>query len=111
VIKVGVAYGSDTDRVCSTLLRLGSDHPLVLDQPEPQVFFDAFGDSALNFELRVFVRSPDAQRIVRHDLNMAVERAFREAGIEIPFPQRDVHIRTAPSDGPAKLSPRERGAR
>ena len=97
VVKVGVACGSDTGRVCSLLLRIGRENPLVLEQPEPQVSFDTFGDSTLNFELRVFVDSPIAQGQVRHELNLAIDRAFREAGIELAFPQRDIHVRSLPA--------------
>ncbi|HZM01334.1 MAG TPA: mechanosensitive ion channel domain-containing protein, partial [Planctomycetota bacterium] len=104
VVKVGVAYGSDTDRVCATLLRIGRENPLVLQQPEPQVCFDSFGDSTLNFELRVFVDAPTSLPQVRHELNLAIDRAFREAAIEIAFPQRDLHVRSLPPGWSAPAS-------
>jgi potassium efflux system protein len=97
VVKVGVAYGSDTGRVCAILLQIGRENPLVLQQPEPQVCFDSFGDSTLNFELRVFVDAPSSLAEVRHALNLAIDRAFREAAIEIAFPQRDIHVRSLPA--------------
>ncbi|NJN40592.1 MAG: mechanosensitive ion channel [Gammaproteobacteria bacterium] len=69
---------------------------LVLRTPEPQVFFLGFGESSLDFELRVF--SPDVGSLlpIRHQLHMAIDRAFRTAGIEIAFPQRDLHLRDVP---------------
>ncbi len=66
----------------------------VLDEPEPSAYFIGFGDSSLNFELRVFVPSVETYIRVRHELHMAIDKAFREAGIEIAFPQRDVHVRS-----------------
>jgi potassium efflux system protein len=60
------------------------------------VLFRAFGDSSLDFELRCFIRDVDKRLITISDLNLAIDAAFREAGIEIPFPQRDVHFRNGP---------------
>jgi potassium efflux system protein len=62
--------------------------------PEPTVLFLGFGDSALNLELRFFVRDVNQRVTVRSEMNFAIDAAFREAGIEIPFPQRDLHLRT-----------------
>ncbi|MEZ5412830.1 MAG: mechanosensitive ion channel [Opitutaceae bacterium] len=94
-VSVGVAYGSDTDKVKEALLAVAQSHPKVLADPPPAVFFIEFGDSSLNFELGVWtqemVRSP---RRFRSDLNFAIDRKFREMGIEIPFPQRDLHVRS-----------------
>ncbi|MFM1851793.1 MAG: hypothetical protein RIS54_1477 [Verrucomicrobiota bacterium] len=94
-IPVGVAYGSDTDKVKQALLTVASEHPRVLTDPPPAVYFIEFGDSSLNFELGVWtqemVRSP---RRFRSDLNFAIDRKFREVGVEIPFPQRDLHVRS-----------------
>ncbi len=98
VISVGVAYGSDTAMVCKLLWQIAKDEDLVLDDPPTSVLFTAFGDSSLNFELRVFVASPTAFRAVRHSINLAIDAAFREAGIEIAFPQRDIHIRSIPPE-------------
>ncbi|NEX22940.1 mechanosensitive ion channel family protein [Thiorhodococcus mannitoliphagus] len=100
-VPVGVAYGSDLQRVRETLLRVAGEHPQVVQGSrivqDPYVLFLAFGDSALDFELRVFVRDIGKRLTVLSDLNFAIDAAFREAGIEIPFPQRDVHlIRPAP---------------
>jgi potassium efflux system protein len=94
VIPVGIAYGADTQRARQLLLQVAGSTPLVLRDPPAKAFFMGFGDSALNFELRVFVANVDQRINVMHDINMAIDRTFREAGIEIAFPQRDIHIRS-----------------
>lgn len=104
VLPVGVAYGSDTQQAAQLLLRVARDNPRVLREPEPRAFFMGFGDSTLNFELRVFVRGPDDALQTRHEVNMAIDRAFREAGIEIAFPQRDLHIRSMSEAAAAPLA-------
>jgi len=97
-VPVGVSYGSDTQRVKEILLRVAREHPLVIHGsgvvPDPYVWFLSFGDSALNFELYAFVRDVSKRLTVLSDLNFAIDVAFREAGIQIPFPQRDLHIVT-----------------
>jgi potassium-dependent mechanosensitive channel len=95
-VPIGVAYGSDTEAVMRELLAIAEATEYVMADPKPRVLFLGFGDSTLNFELRVF--SPDVDRTlpIRHELHLAIDRAFREAGIEIAFPQRDVHIRSVP---------------
>ena len=94
-IPVGVAYGSDIDKVREALLAAGREHPKTLAEPAPNVFFSEFGDSSLNFELVVWCSEMSARpRRYKSDLNFAIERKLREAGIEIPFPQRDLHIRS-----------------
>ena len=99
-VPVGVAYGSDTQQVKEILLRLAREHPFVVHGspvvPEPYVWFLSFGDSSLNFELCAFVRDVSRRMTVLSDLNFAIDAAFREAGIQIPFPQRDLHIVTPP---------------
>ena len=93
-ISVGVSYGSDVDLVGETLLRVGAAHPEVLRDPEPRGQFVDFGDSSLNFDLLVWIDDPSRQHFVRSDLNFAIVKAFREEGITIPFPQRDLHLRS-----------------
>jgi potassium efflux system protein len=95
-IPVGIAYGSDTERAIAVLRRVAAENDHVLREPEPQVLFLGFGDSSLSFELRVF--SPDVAHLllIRHEMHMAIDRAFREEGIEIAFPQRDLHLRSVP---------------
>jgi potassium efflux system protein len=94
---VGVAYGTDTATVERTLLKIAKTNPLVLEDPAPQAVFTGFGDSTLNFSFRVFLPNLDNALRTRHEINTAIERAFREAGIEIAFPQRDIHIRSTPN--------------
>ncbi len=95
IIPVGVSYGSDVDKVEQMLMKVASECPLVLDEPTPRVLFDGFGDSTLNFELRVYIGSIDDWFPVRHRLHNMITKTFREAEIEIAFPQRDLHIRSA----------------
>ncbi|MGD9251239.1 MAG: mechanosensitive ion channel, partial [Desulfobacterales bacterium] len=91
-IKVGVAYGSDIDRVEQTLLAVATKNQLVSPTPAPRVRFRAFGDSALDFELLCWARSPHDKGRLIHELNQAIYKAFEAEGIQIPFPQRDVHM-------------------
>ncbi|MEM9535370.1 MAG: mechanosensitive ion channel domain-containing protein [Cyanobacteria bacterium P01_E01_bin.45] len=93
-IPVGVAYGSDTETVKYALLKVASDQPRVLKSPAPQVFFKGFGDSSLNFDLMVWTLRPADQFKLVSDLNFAIDAEFRKEAIEIPFPQRDINIRT-----------------
>jgi small-conductance mechanosensitive channel len=94
VIPVGVAYGSDIALVMQTLKEYALAHPGVLHSPEPQVLFRRFGDSSLDFELRAWVADVDTRLQVASDLRQDIDRRFRQAGIEIPFPQRDLHVRS-----------------
>ena len=93
-IPAGVAYGSDTQLVTKLLLKAAEDHPEVLLEPKPDVLFKEFGDSSLNFELRVWIPNPNPMTRfnVVSDLNYAIDAAFRGNNIEIPFPQQDVHL-------------------
>ena len=93
-VPVGVAYGSDTDLVKKTLVQVAVDHPEILDEPKPDVVFTSFGESTLDFKIRGFVADVDRFIGVQSDLHFAVEKAFKEAGIEIAFPQRDLHLRS-----------------
>jgi potassium efflux system protein len=92
-IPVGIAYGSDTEKATELLLQVARSHPKVLKEPAPVVLFLAFGSSSLDFELRAYTNFESVLSL-RHDLHMAVDKAFREAGIEIAFPQQDLHIRS-----------------
>ncbi len=104
--NVGIAYGSDTERALQVMTEVVHAQAEVLEEPRPTVFFVGFGDSSLDFEVRVFVRERLRRIPLRHDLHMALNRALAEAGIEIPFPQRDLHLRSiAPGLGlPGKES-------
>jgi potassium efflux system protein len=99
ILKVGVAYGSDTRRVTQLLYQVAHEDPNVLESPEPVVVFDAFGDSSLNFELRVFVNDLSMYRRLKHDLHLRIDDLFREHQVEIAFPQCDLHIRSVPVAG------------
>ncbi|MGE0643197.1 MAG: mechanosensitive ion channel family protein [Nitrospira sp.] len=92
---VGVSYGSEPEQVRRVLLEVARAHHGVLNDPGPSVLFDSFGDSALNFVLRVWTRDfSTVPGVLRSELYFAISRAFKEQGIEIPFPQRDLHIKS-----------------
>jgi MscS family membrane protein len=98
-VAVGVAYGSDIDKVSQVLLSVGASHPDVRKTPEPRVRFRKFGDSSLDFELLSWIEEPADRGRVVHELNCEVYRRFAEAGISIPFPQRDLHIKEMRGEG------------
>jgi small-conductance mechanosensitive channel len=98
-IKVGVAYGSDVDRVCEVLKRVAVEQEHICGDPEPRVRFRAFGSSSLDFELLCWIDEPVLRGRLTHVLNMEVYKAFLREGIEIPFPQQDVYIRRMPGAG------------
>jgi len=91
--SVGVAYGSDIDRVMEALASVGRGHPMVLPEPEPRVRFRQFGESSLDFDLLCWIANPADRGLVVHELNCAVYRKFGEEGITIPFPQRDLYLK------------------
>jgi small-conductance mechanosensitive channel len=94
-IPVGVAYGSDPEKVREALLAAAKENTNTLDDPAPSVFLDKFGNSSIDFELVVWSREMSSRpRRYRSDLNFAIEKHLREAGIEIPNPQRDLHFRS-----------------
>ena len=97
-VPVGIAYGSETEKAIEVLTEVAANNLRVLRNPSPQVLFLGFGDSALSFELRVFVTRVSTVLPVRHELHMAIDKAFREANIEIAFPQQDLHLRTLPDN-------------
>jgi small-conductance mechanosensitive channel len=92
-VPVGVAYGSDVAQVMDVLQRCLEDHESILAQPEPYVLFKGFGDSSLDFEARGHIANVEYRVVVQSDLRFAIYQAFEAAGIEIPFPQRDLHIK------------------
>jgi len=98
-LKVGVAYGSDPGQVVELLERVAREHETVCRDPEPRVRMRGFGDSSLDFELLCWVDHPAERGLVTHQLFMAIYRALGEAGIEIPFPQRDLWVRRLPVTG------------
>lgn len=96
IVPIGVAYGSDTEKVKEVLLAAAEAQENVLKHGSsaPRVIFKGFGDSSLDFELRCFLDDIKAYWPTLSDLNFAIDARFREAGIEIPFPQRDLHLRS-----------------
>jgi small-conductance mechanosensitive channel len=92
-VKVGVAYGSDVDDVVELLERIASEHDTVCKSPAPRVRMRGFGDSSLDFELLCWVDQPAQRGLVTHQLYMKIYKKLNRAGIEIPFPQRDVWMR------------------
>jgi small-conductance mechanosensitive channel len=93
-IPVGVAYGSDINKVRDMLLTVAHENPQTLKEPAPSVFLQQFGDNSIDFKLMVWSSEmSDRPSRYRSDINFAIAEKFREAGIEFPFPQRDVHIR------------------
>ena len=104
VLPVGVSYDDDPGEVAELLVQIGLGDPDTLKDPEPSASFKGFGDSSLDFELRVFLSDTSLLVPVRNRINIAIKRAFDERGITIPFPQRDCHVgmvdRSEPDRGP-----------
>lgn len=94
-VSVGIAYGSDTTLAHRVISEVVEASQIVLDKPAPAIFFLGFGESSLDFEVRVFVKDFLHRWPVRHELHMEIDKALRKAGIEIPFPQRDLHLRSS----------------
>ncbi len=94
-VKLGVAYGSDLKKVEEILLSVARQIETVVPAPAPRIRFRRFGDSALEFELLCWIDLPELKGRTIHQLNWAIHEEFRKQGIEMPFPQRDVHIRTS----------------
>lgn len=100
-IPVGVSYGEDPAIVRAILLEVADKNPHVLASPEPLVFFDEFADSSLNFTLAIWTSShTDKPRILKSELYFSIFEKFKEKKIEIPFPQRDIHIKSQATPQP-----------
>jgi small-conductance mechanosensitive channel len=95
-VPVGVAYGSDVDEVCEILEKVALAHEEIVGEPAPRARMRAFGASSLDFELLAWIEHPKLRGRVRHELLKAVYKAFIEHGIEIPFPQSDVYLKSVP---------------
>lgn len=91
-VSVGVAYGSDIDQVKEVLCQIAEENKEVADFPKPRARFREFGNSALNFQLLCWIDEPVFRGRVTDDLNTQIYKRFSQEGIEIPFPQRDIHI-------------------
>jgi MscS family membrane protein len=97
-VPVGVAYGSDVDEICELLKQIALAHPEVSEDPEPRVRMRTFGASSLDFELLAWIEHPELRGWIRHGLLMNIYKGFNEAGVVIPFPQQDIHIKSKPAD-------------
>jgi potassium efflux system protein len=95
LLTVGVAYGTDPARAEKVLADVVRANANVLEEPAPSVYFVGFGDSSLNYEIRAYVDATNKRLRTTHELNVAIAAALAAAGIEIPFPQRDIHLRSA----------------
>ncbi len=96
-IKIGVSYGSDPNQVIGILRDVAEQHPQVVNMPPPTVLFDEFGDSSINFRLLCWVLFTDGIQ-TKSDIGVAVFEAFANAGVEIPFPQVDLHVKNIPNE-------------
>ena len=91
---VGVSYASDLDNVLQALKEVANEHPKVLQTPKAEVLLMEFGDSSWNMQLRIWIADPKDYYRLMSEINCAIVRKFRERGVEIPFPQRDLHVRS-----------------
>ena len=105
-IPIGVAYGTDPKRVIGVLIEVAKRHPEVLDTPEPAGLFCGFGDSSLDFEMRAWTDQFDSFMRIASELRVGITEALAEASITIPFPQRDLHVRSV-VDASRPVSERE----
>jgi small-conductance mechanosensitive channel len=92
-VNVGVSYESDLETVIRSLREVAAEHPEVLKNPAPDVLHTGFGDSAWNMRLRIWLEDSQRHLEVHSEINCAIVRKFQQNGIEIPFPQRDLHVR------------------
>jgi potassium efflux system protein len=97
-LPVGVAYGSPLEKVLEVLNRAAREHPDVFSYPEPDTIFEEFGNSSINFKLRFWVHTIDDRMKIRSEVAVIIDRLFREEGVEIPFPQQDLHLRSVDSN-------------
>ena len=108
-LPVGVAYGSDVEKLRTLLLEVAAENAATLEEPAPAVRFLGFGDSALNFELAIWtIDMAQSPTRFRSELYFAIERKLREHKIEIPFPQRDLHLRSGSFVLASPQSPKNR---
>jgi potassium-dependent mechanosensitive channel len=96
VMSVGISYASDPTRACELIQEICETHENVLNEPEPTAHLDSFGDSTINLKIRLFLENLDVRVQTRHELQTQILQRFAEEGIEISFPQRDLHIRSLP---------------
>jgi small-conductance mechanosensitive channel len=109
-LLVGVEYGTDAQRVIDLLLEIAGAHALVLSDPAPTAFFLNFGDSALEFQMRVWIADFDERNRVRSELAIAIQQRLAAEGIGVPFPQRDLHLRSVSPRAASELGRAAGGA-
>jgi small-conductance mechanosensitive channel len=107
-VKVGVAYGSDPNQVLEILYKVAKDNPVVLENPAPMMLFQGFGESSLDFSFRVWTSDYDNWLSFSSEIAVEVHNALKAAGIKIPFPQRDLHVRSVAEDVPQQLKPSQK---
>ncbi|MBF0226973.1 MAG: mechanosensitive ion channel [Desulfobacterales bacterium] len=93
VVTIGVAYGSDVDKVRDILVKIAKNQREILKKPEPEILFLSHGESSLDFDLRVYIANPRIRLSMIDKLNTLINKEFKANNIEIPFPQRDIHIK------------------
>ena len=94
-IEVGVSYASDLDTILKAMNEIANEHPNVMDNPEHEVHLVEFGDSSWNMQLRLWITNVKDRYVYRNEFHQAIVRKFEEYEIEIPFPQRDIHVRSS----------------
>lgn len=109
-IPIGASYNADPRVVHRVLTEIAEAHPTILKNPEPMAVFMGFGDSSLNFELRFYLADVMSQLAIQNDIRFTIYERFKEEGIEIPFPQQDLHIRTGSLSGEAPKPARRKPA-
>src|SRR5690606_948506 len=103
---VSVAAATDAGQARGALLDVARAHPKVLSEPQPEAFFLSLGPGSLEFELHAYIDHPIHRNVVRHELNEAIVRTFRERGLELAHPSHDLHLRSAGPELLAALRPR-----
>jgi len=106
-VSLGVTYGTDPNKVLEILNDVAKDHSSVLDTPAPSALFVGFGESSLDFELRFSIPEFDDWLSVKSEITLAINNALKDAKIEIPFPQRDLHVRSIDTDAQKELMPKK----
>ena len=94
-VNVGIAYGSDVAQALKIMDVVSQEQEMVLADPAPRALFLGFGDSTLDFQIQVYIRDQADRLTVTHEIHMAVNKQFIDADIEIPFPQRDIHVKSS----------------